>query len=107
MTDLSYLNGFSWDRSLAGNLPVYQAPAMAWTPGVIQGFTTRHGGVSAAPYDALNLGAHVQDKWEDVQENRRRLWSRLGFAETQVAMAEQVHGDVVQVVTAGSLTPAA
>lgn len=35
--------------------------------------TTRLGGVSAAPFDSLNLGLHVGDELEAVQENRRRL----------------------------------
>ncbi|BDI28180.1 laccase domain protein [Capsulimonas corticalis] len=95
-----------WKRANVGDLPVYQASTMSWLPGVVQGFTTRHGGVSIAPYERLNLGGHVGDDRDHVLENRRRLWSDLGYAETQVAMAEQVHGDVVEVVTAGSLTPA-
>ena len=33
--------------------------------------TTRSGGVSSAPYDSLNLGAHVGDSPERVAENRR------------------------------------
>ena len=32
--------------------------------------TTRTGGVSEAPYDALNLGKHVGDAPEKVIENR-------------------------------------
>ena len=74
---------------------------MAWLPRVVQGFTTRHGGVSVAPYDSLNLGGHVGDAPASVQANRQRLWSDLGFAEAQVALAEQVHGDRVARVTAG------
>ena len=97
----------SWAPAVAGGLPVYQAPAISGLPGVAQGFTTRRGGVSAPPYDRLNLGAHVRDDLGHVQENRRRVWAGLGFDETQVAMAEQVHGGVVTVVTAGSLVPAA
>ena len=34
--------------------------------------TTRHGGVSAAPYDTLNLGLHVGDDPETVVQNRER-----------------------------------
>ena len=94
-----------WERVSIGDLRVHRAYAMSRLPGVIQGFTTRHGGVSGAPYDSLNLGLHVKDEEECVQENRRRLWSGLGFEAAQVAMAEQIHGDVVRVVTAGSLTP--
>ena len=75
---------------------------MAWLPRITQGFTTRHGGVSAAPYDSLNLGAHVGDDLAQVQANRRRVWHDLGAAETRVALAEQVHGSEVAVVSAGS-----
>ena len=35
--------------------------------------TTRAGGVSAAPWDSLNLGDHVGDRPEDVLANRHRL----------------------------------
>jgi copper oxidase (laccase) domain-containing protein len=35
--------------------------------------TQRTGGVSAAPYDSLNLGTHVGDDPTAVAENRRRI----------------------------------
>ena len=38
-------------------------------------FTCRDGGVSAAPFDSLNLGDHVNDDMDDVYENRRRVLS--------------------------------
>jgi YfiH family protein len=46
-------------------------------------FATRSGGVSAAPYDTLNLGFHLGDDDEAVRENRARfVISRLDIAET-------------------------
>ena len=90
-----------WRKHLVGDLPLYQARTIAWLPRMVQGFTTRSGGVSAAPYDTLNLGAHVGDLLESVQANRQRVWADLGFAEAQVALAEQVHGDGVSIVTEG------
>lgn len=51
--------------------------------------TTRAGGVSAPPYDALNLGAHVGDAADAVVENRARL-RRLLPAEP--VWLNQVHG---------------
>ncbi len=77
---------------------------MAWLPRIVQGFTTRRGGVSAAPYDSLNLGVHVGDNLAQVSANRRRVWHDLGVLESQVALAEQVHGCEVAVVSAGSGT---
>lgn len=66
--------------------PEWPAP-----PGVRAAFTLRSGGVSAPPFDSLNLGAHVGDEAEAVAENRRRLRTQLRLPEEPVWM-EQVHG---------------
>jgi YfiH family protein len=55
-------------------------------------FSTRLGGVSAAPFDSLNLGLLTEDEDEAVAENRRRLAAALGFEPGRVAFARQVHG---------------
>ena len=94
-----------WKKRAVGDVPLYQATTMAWLPGIVQGFTTRSGGVSAAPYDSLNLGGHVGDRPEAVQANRERLWSDLGFDATQVVFGEQVHGDGVALVSGGDPVP--
>ena len=54
-------------------------------------FTLRTGGVSLAPYDSLNLGAHVGDADDAVRENRRRVRARLGLPAEPVWL-QQVHG---------------
>lgn len=59
------------------------------------GFTTRHGGVSAAPWDRLNLGLAVGDDPVDVLRNRRLVERWAG---APVAFATQVHGRDVVVV---------
>jgi polyphenol oxidase len=56
--------------------------------------TTRRGGVSAPPYDRLNLAMHVGDDPASVAENRRRLAVMAGFP-TEPAWLEQVHGITV------------
>ena len=58
--------------------------------------TTRHGGVSAGPYDSLNLGGHVGDAPEAVAENRRRLAAALGV--DRLTIADQKHTATVAVV---------
>jgi len=60
------------------------------TPGVKIGVTTRRGGVSEAPFDALNLGDHVGDKPAHVSQNRSRLQSRL--TGQPICWLRQVHG---------------
>ena len=54
----------------------------------------RRGGVSAAPFDSLNLGAHVGDSAEAVGENRRRLRSAARLPAEPVWLSQQ-HGTYV------------
>jgi polyphenol oxidase len=67
-------------------IPQWPAP-----PGVRAAFTLRAGGVSAGPYAALNLGAHVGDAAVAVAENRRRAAAALRLTH-EPAWLEQVHG---------------
>lgn len=55
----------------------------------------RSGGVSASPFDGLDLALHVGDDPLAVQANRERFASYLGLAPDHVVYAEQVHGSVV------------
>jgi YfiH family protein len=52
----------------------------------------RAGGVSAAPYDTLNLGQHVGDAAEAVRENRARWQRQIG---ARPVYLRQVHGSTV------------
>jgi YfiH family protein len=55
-------------------------------------FSTRIGGVSAPPFDSLNLGILTDDEQAAVEENRLRLATALDFAPEQVVFALQIHG---------------
>jgi polyphenol oxidase len=59
--------------------------------GVRAAFTLRGGGVSAGPFDSLNLGAHVGDAAAAVAENRRRVRVQLDLP-AEPTWIEQVHG---------------
>ncbi|KNX36894.1 peptidoglycan editing factor PgeF [Luteipulveratus halotolerans] len=61
-------------------------------------FTDAAGGVSAAPFTGLNLGAHVGDRAEDVERNRRLLAGALGLERDRLVFMNQVHGADVEVV---------
>lgn len=61
--------------------------------------TLRTGGVSAPPFDTLNLGAHVGDSADAVKTNRQRVRDALRLP-TEPCWLEQVHG--TSVVEAGS-----
>jgi YfiH family protein len=76
-------------------------------PGVFAAFTLRTGGVSAPPYDSLNLGSAIGDLPEAVAENRRRVHQRLRLPAEPVWL-DQVHGvDVVSLPRAGACAAAA
>ncbi|WP_030203546.1 peptidoglycan editing factor PgeF [Streptomyces sp. NRRL S-87] len=61
-------------------------------------FTDRWGGVSAVPYEELNLGGAVGDDPAAVRENRARAARSLGLAPEGVVWMNQVHGRDVAVV---------
>lgn len=62
------------------------------------GFSSRSGGISAAPFDSLNVGLHVADVKEDVLINRERLAKAVGMPLDSWVYAEQVHGNEVEVL---------
>ena len=58
-------------------------------------FTTRHGGVSPAPWDSLNLGDHVGDDVARVAANRKALQLAIG---QRPVFLKQIHGaDVLNI----------
>jgi YfiH family protein len=61
-------------------------------PGARAAFSTRVGGVSGEPYDALNVAIMTGDERENVRENRHRLAAALGRDPEGVVMGRQVHG---------------
>ncbi|MET8475046.1 peptidoglycan editing factor PgeF [Streptomyces sp. NPDC006422] len=61
-------------------------------------FTDRWGGVSAAPYEELNLGGAVGDEPEAVLRNRELAARALGLDASRVVWMNQVHGPDVAVV---------
>jgi purine-nucleoside/S-methyl-5'-thioadenosine phosphorylase / adenosine deaminase len=63
-------------------------------------FTSRHGGVSAPPYDALNLSRSVGDLPDAVQRNRDLLQRACGPGSQPVSWLRQVHGSAVRQVGA-------
>jgi len=63
-------------------------------PGVHAGTTTRKGGISQAPYHALNLATHVGDEDSAVAVNRERLEQALALP-SRPCWLEQIHGKQV------------
>ncbi|MFI9830697.1 peptidoglycan editing factor PgeF [Streptomyces sp. NPDC051913] len=62
-------------------------------------FTDRWGGVSAVPYEELNLGGAVGDDADAVRANRELAAKSLGIDPARVVWMNQVHGAEVAVVS--------
>lgn len=80
--------------------PVLRPRLFTGMSSVTAGVSTRQGGVSAAPYATLNLGRHVDDDPNSVEENRRRFCAALDVDPAWLATAGQVHGSTVRVIDA-------
>jgi hypothetical protein len=82
-----------------------QWPAVA---GVRALFTLRRNGVSPAPYESFNLGAHVGDEPDKVRQNRRQLCEAHGLPREPLWL-EQLHGtrvvDADQTLLMGASQP--
>jgi YfiH family protein len=68
-------------------------------PGARFVFSSRLGGVSAGPYDSLNLGMLTDDEPANVTENRRRLGAAIGHPWERFCYGRQVHGASVRRAT--------
>lgn len=55
------------------------------------GFSTRHGGISPAPFNSLNLGGS-EDTRSNIDENRRLALTALNLSVENLCFLKQVHG---------------
>lgn len=85
---------------------LYTSPAIfAGFSEVIAAESTRHGGVSPAPFTSLNLGINTADEVANVDENRRRFFSAIGASVYAFASSHQVHGtEILYATEAGRYT---
>jgi len=80
---------------------VLRAPLLT-EHGFEHGFSTRLGGVSAPPFDSLNLALGVGDDPGLVAENQRRFALAVGYVPGALFSLQQVHGELVQRVSPGA-----
>lgn len=76
----------------ARRIPTLVDDGLAHAIGVRVAFTGRPGGVSAPPYDELNLGTHVGDDPAAVERNRAAVLEALGAPGAALLALNQVHG---------------
>ena len=73
----------------------YESPLLT-AAGAAHAFSTRIGGVSPPPFESLNLGnpggCEIQDDYDRIGQNYRRLQSAIGLADRPLLRLHQVHG---------------
>ncbi|MDR7482773.1 MAG: peptidoglycan editing factor PgeF [Armatimonadota bacterium] len=89
--------GWSWTSR--DGLVLLRADVLA-AAGVCHAFTTRPGGASRPPFDALNLSRGVGDDDAVVRANRAKVLAALGRDLADHVEVAQVHGRDVVVATA-------
>ncbi len=94
-------------RRTASNGVVFYASPLLERAGVPHAFSTRHGGISPAPFDSMNLGnpngCDIQDDYERIWENYRLLQSAAGCGGRELCRVHQVHSAGVVRATSGAL----
>lgn len=66
----------------------------------IHGFSTRHGGVSPAPYNTLNLGGS-EDEPSNILANRKTALENLNLSIEDLSYLKQIHSNKVNVAKVG------
>lgn len=61
-------------------------------------FTSRHGGISKAPFSSANLAFHVGDNPQDVLKNHNLLADKLLFNRHALIHMRQIHSDKIVIV---------
>lgn len=69
--------------------------------GITHGFSLRTGGVSAPPFDSLNIARAVGDDPAHVHENLQALSHAIGYRAETLYELSQVHGNALRQVRAG------
>lgn len=87
-------NGFYWREKDGVKVLICRALE---EKGFVNGFSTRSGGVSSIPENALNLSGHDIDTPENVTENRKRFL-QIFDEDFQLATAWQIHSDKIKIV---------
>jgi YfiH family protein len=86
------------EMTKSGKVHYLEPRIFAATEVAVQGFTTRHEGVSRPPYNSLNLGTNTFDTSHNVQGNRSILARACGARAERLVTVTQVHGTDLLVI---------
>jgi polyphenol oxidase len=105
-----------WRPRRSKGSQILESPALARLDWLVHGFSTRPGGSSELAADqqgrastekVLNLGFTDWDSREHVLDNREKFFASLDAVKMRVAGLRQIHSDIIHVVGAADVPPAA
>jgi YfiH family protein len=96
------MQGTCFVRREAQGIAYYSCTALEAVPHLCHAFSTRHGGISPMPAQALNLGNVPWDKSEHVAENRRRFLSALNLNPSNLVTVSQIHSAAFHIIKSGA-----
>ncbi len=85
-------------RNNANGIVYYTFDSLDDSGALVHAISTRHGGVSPAPFDTLNLGKTAGDDPANVAANTQRLHDALALDAAATVTASQAQADRVAVV---------
>jgi len=68
-------------------------------------FSTRRGGYSQGVFSSLNMGNIKNDNFDNVINNRRLFYSKLGVQESSVSLPDQIHSTNIEIVSSAGIIP--
>lgn len=74
-------------------------PVFDEIPWLVNGFSTRLGGVSEGHLSSMNLGFERHDRPENLKENFRRIAGAIGFEPENLVCSAQTHTTNIRLVT--------
>ncbi len=76
-------------------IPYFEIPEIAELGWLRHAFLTRLGGVSAPPYDSLNMSDKNGDREDVVSKNRNRIATAFGFDSIRLILLDQMQQDQI------------
>ncbi len=83
-------------KKIHNEIPYFQFPRLSMNRHLNHAVFTRHGGVSAPPFDSLNISFSVGDQPKNVAANIRKIQNSIGSR--RLIHVNQVHGTDILVL---------
>lgn len=97
--DIKYINDSRTTKLHHKNGVIYISFDILDRYGIVNGFSTRIGGVSQEHLSSMNLSFHRGDDPANVMENHRRLGKAAGYDYRKLVFSDQVHDTAIYKVT--------